>query len=141
MRIARMFLLSFALAVLLFSLAPQAHAINIWEGTSCIGPTGGPDNPCNFCDAIVVMKNIITFMFEIAIPITVGVSVWGAIKMMIAGGDPRKIQDSKKVIWAGFKGLIIVMSSWVVMNVFLLFMARGITGSGTWSWNTIQCQQ
>jgi hypothetical protein len=144
MRIAQMFFLSLALLVLSFSFAPQAHALNIWEGALCGGTpitTGGPTGPCTLCDAFVVGMNIINFLTQIAIPITVGVTVWGGIKMMIAGGDPGKIQDSKKVIWSGFKGLLIVMCAWMLVNIFFSVIAQGISGGGTWRWfDRPQCQ-
>lgn len=129
--------------VLLVSFMPYAHAASIWAGTSCVGPSGGPINPCTFCDGLIVGKNIINFLEEIAISITVLMIVWGAMRLVIAAGDPGRITDARETMKRGIIGLTIVLSSWVLMNALLIFIARGTSSGDTanWKWNEIQCTQ
>ncbi len=130
------------LALVLFvAVAPHALAASIWTGTSCVGTSGGPDKPCSFCDALIVGRNIITFLTEIAVSITTLMIVVGAIQLVIAGGDPGKISDAKRTMGRGLTGLLVVMSAWTLMNALLIFIARGSASDPSgWKWNEIQCQ-
>ncbi len=127
--------------VLFVAVIPHASAASIWAGTSCVGQSGGPDKPCSFCDALVVGRNIITFLTEIAVSITTLIIVIGAISLIIAGGDPGAISEARKTIWRGLQGLLIVVSAWTIMNALLIFIARGSSSDpSSWKWNEIQCQ-
>lgn len=114
-----------------------AGAASIWDGT---GPPEGPTcnigGPCGFCDALKVVKNIITFLFEIAIPIAVAMIVYGAIRMMIAGGSKENVSASKKIMTNAFMGMVIALGAWIIVNTILHILSPG---GVSLPWNQINC--
>ncbi|MFA6365003.1 MAG: hypothetical protein WCW78_01240 [Candidatus Paceibacterota bacterium] len=107
---------------------------SIWQGASCA--TGDiPTGECGFCDAIVVAKNIVQILFQFAFPIAVGMIVWGALRMIIAGGDEGRITDAKSIMTDAALGFAIVLGSWLIVNAFLNLLG----GGSPLPWATISC--
>lgn len=134
--------------VLLFSLVPHAYAVNIWEGAMCggstaIGSNGGPPGACSFCDMFIVARNILTFLTEAAVLLAVASIVWGALRMITAGGDPGAIKKAREGITKSVTGLAVVLVAWTIMSAFLIFIARGTASGNTanWKWYEIKCTQ
>lgn len=132
-----------------FNIFPVAEAqvLNIWRNTGSGGPTcnetgtlEAPVKPCNFCDGIIVAGNIITLLFTIAFPITVAMVVYGAIRLMISGGSPEKVNQAKKIMTNAIIGLVIVLAAWVIVNTLLRVLV-GFTSGDTslWPWSRISC--
>ena len=111
----------------------SSSVLNIWRGTS-----GGGCNitgPCNFCDALVVVRNIITLLLEIAIPLAVAMMVWGAISLAIAAGNEQRIASGRKTITAGVWGTIIALCAWLIVNTLLQILS----GNLSFPWAEIRC--
>jgi hypothetical protein len=136
----RAVLISISFVIIFASLVTPAYAINIWEGAQCggttIGPDGGPQGPCNFCDALVVAKNIITLLLEFATIAAVLMIVVGALIMMFAGGSEEKFATGKKAILNAVIGLAIALGAWLIVNIVIQFLAPGDT---IVPWANIQC--
>ena len=123
--------------VLIF-LPAIAGAVSIWDGTGPPeGPTCNVGGPCGFCDALKVVKNIITFLFEIAIPIAVVMIVYGAIRMMLAGGSSENVSASRKIMTNAFMGLVIALGAWIIVNTILHILSPGGVNL---PWNQINCE-
>ncbi len=136
-------------AFLLFMLAaPHAHAAsitNLWEGAYCgatapIAGDAGPQGPCSFCDALIVGSNLINFAIQASIAITTIMIAYGALRLVLAGGDPGKMTDARETMTRALKGLFWVVTAWMLVNVFLLFLA-GASGkaSPNWKWYRVTC--
>ena len=133
--------LLFLIGLALFVPVHQAQAVNIWEGAKCggevIGSDGGPKGPCSLCDAMIVMRNIITFGFELVFSISTGMIAWGAIRMMAAGGDPKKVTDARSIMTSAIIGIVIAVSAWTIINTLLsVFIHSGASAP----WATITCK-
>lgn len=143
----------FALSLLFFVgfalLVPthQAQALNIWQGATCglpgsptIGSAGGPTGPigpCSLCDGIIVMRNLITFGFELVFSISAGMIAWGAIRMMAAGGNEKTIGEAKSIMTSAIIGIAIAVAAWTIVNTVLsIFSTTGVAAP----WSTITCQ-
>lgn len=130
-----------AVAAVMILMTPfaAAQAINIWEGAQCggapIGPSGGPQGPCNFCDALIVAKNIILLLLEFATIAATIMIVVGALMMMFSGGSEEKFATGKKTILSAVIGMAIALASWLVVNVVLQFLS----GTPNLPWNQINC--
>jgi hypothetical protein len=102
-------------------------------------PCGTAGNPCQFCHIFVLLNNIIELFLQTIVPLVVLLFiVRGGFKMVTSVGDTNKFEDAKKMITAAMFGMIIILISYMVLNVFL--SAIGVaewTGLGTW-WE-IQC--
>jgi hypothetical protein len=119
----------------------SAQAVNIWEGAKCgnttIGPEGGPVGACNLCDAMIVLRNIITFGFELIFTIGTGMIAWGAIRMMAAGGNEKTVSEARGIMTSAIIGIVIAVSAWTIINVILgLLSSNGVAAP----WSTITCQ-
>jgi hypothetical protein len=113
-----------------------AQVIDIWKDTGSGGVTcnvGG--DPCTFCDGLIVASNILTLLFQIAIPVAVAVIVWGALKMMFSAGSPEKLSGAKKTMTSAIVGVIIVF----VVVVILRTLFHILSGSPDFPWESITC--
>lgn len=112
----------------------SSSVLNIWRNTS-----GGGCNiagPCTFCDGLIVIRNIITFLLELSIPIGVAMLVWSALSLAIAGGNEQKISSAKKGITASIWGIALALSAWIIVNTLL----KLLSGNIGFPWTEIKCQ-
>ncbi|MDP1706393.1 MAG: hypothetical protein Q8L36_01060 [bacterium] len=134
-----------ALPILFFSIiSPANAAINIWQGTgsggvtcnqSAVNSEGMMTNACDFCDALVVAKNIINYLTQLAFVLVTAMIVWGAIQMIISAGSSEKFTHGKKGITDAVIGLLVIMATWLIINEFLHLL----NGNLTLPWDNIQC--
>jgi hypothetical protein len=112
---------------------------NIWEGAHCGATqaitTGGPEGPCNFCDALVVTSNIVQFLWQIAFVVAVGMIVWGALQTMTSGGSEERVSQGRKTMTAAVIGLVIALAAWLIVNELLLLLS----GKPALPWSEISC--
>ena len=89
---------------------------------------------CTFCHIFELANNIIVYLMTCLTPIISGIMlILGGFYIMIAGVDPGKMEQGKKIITAAIVGLIVIFVSWVLLNTFL--SSIGIaewTGLGNW---------
>src|SRR3989344_673412 len=109
--------------------------LNIWEGTT--GPSsreGGTTVTCNeavggcgFEDIEKIFVNILKYLFIIAIPIAVGMIVFGAVQMVISGGSPEKAKQGKDTMVKAVIGLVIVLASFLIVKTIEFVLRGGAT--------------
>lgn len=64
--------------------------------------------------------NIINFMIQyLAFPLVVLFFLWGGFLLLTSSGSPNRIEQGKKAITGAVVGLVIVLTSVVVINTFL----------------------
>lgn len=64
--------------------------------------------------------SVINFMIDfLAFPLVVIFFLWGGFLLLTSGGSPDRIERGKKAITGAVIGLVIVLTSVVVINVFL----------------------
>ncbi|KKU94463.1 MAG: hypothetical protein UY26_C0001G0015 [Candidatus Jorgensenbacteria bacterium GW2011_GWA1_48_13] len=111
----------------------------IWEGTGEGGDkTCNVVGPCDFCDALIATQNIIQFLFQIAIPITVAMIAYGAIRMMISAASEEQVRNARHIMTSAVVGLVIALSAWVIVNTVLHVLAKDATVE---VWNEITCNR
>jgi len=71
---------------------------------------------CTLADFITFIKNVITFLLQIIIPLGVIMIVWGGFVIMTAGGNPGKVDSGKKIITAAVIGIAIAFGSWLIVT-------------------------
>lgn len=108
------------------------HTDSVIEGDIPTGEAVG----CDLCDALKVGANITDFLIQIALILVVLMTVYGGFLMMTAGGSQEKYSRGKSSITWAIIGLVIVLSSWVIVNTLIHIMA----GEGVnVPWSTISC--
>ncbi|MDP3991665.1 MAG: pilin [Candidatus Colwellbacteria bacterium] len=64
--------------------------------------------------------NVINFMIQfLAFPLVVVFFLWGGFLLLTSGGSPNRVEQGKKAITGAIIGLVIVLTSVVVINTLL----------------------
>lgn len=94
-----------------------------------------PNGICGWCELIQLGQNVIDFLIKISTVLAIAFIIYGGIMMMITSAKPEKLQASRSIIWSAVIGLVIVLTSWVILNTFFHLL----TGELNWPWDQIQC--
>jgi hypothetical protein len=93
-------------------------------------PNDPPENiPCGLNKAIELIKNIMNYLFMIAIPIAVLALGWGGFQIMTAAGNAGKAEEGISVMKVTVIGIVIMLSSYLVVQ--FIFKALGVTSEFT----------
>lgn len=132
---------SLVIALFLIPFLTSAAVTNIWEGTGKNGSgcnkaiySGGKivdANTCTICDGAIVTVNVIEFLLVIAIVIAVLMVLYGAVRLMIAGGSQTQVSEGKDIITKALIGLLIVSSAWIIVNTIFKVLTTKT------DWNTL----
>lgn len=120
---------------------------NIWCGTGESGVTCNKPiydnagelinaNPCDFCDALRITRNITVLLMWFATIAAVIMIVVGALTMMFAAGSEERFATGKKTILNAVIGLAIALAAWLITNTFIQFLSPGDTSV---PWDQIHC--
>jgi hypothetical protein len=67
-------------------------------------------------DFMVLAINVSNWILGIVGSLTLVMFIWGGVMFMISSGASDKVGQAKKIIVAAVVGLIIVFSSWLIIN-------------------------
>jgi small-conductance mechanosensitive channel len=84
-----------------------------------------PPNQPGACDVkafITWIKQVINFMFTIAIPLGVIFIVYGGFVIMTAGGSGDRVEKGKGIIKAAVIGLVIALSAYLIITALNFFI-------------------
>lgn len=117
------------------SVFPDDEPIITPSGTSGgLVPCDGFD--CTICDIFTLIKNLINLFTELVFAFAGGFIVWGAIEIMVAGGDEKKVSSGRGRITVAIFGVVIALSAWMLIGTAL----QVFTGSSSYlPWNKIEC--
>jgi len=77
---------------------------------------GGPgEEDCTLCHFLLLIKNIIVLITEIAFAIAALFFIVGGISFLISSGSPEKIEKAKKTITSAVIGMVIVLTSYLIV--------------------------
>lgn len=124
----------FAIAFLALYLLPAgalaASPLSPYWGpiVSCVGAkTTGSNLPVcsSFCDVLATGQNVLKMGITLALYIIAPIFfVWGGVLIMLAGGDPGKVKDARKMLLAVAIGVAIVLVAFVAVDSFFTFFAK-----------------
>lgn len=87
-------------------------------------PQCDPTTTCGEDQLYELGINIIQFMIDIALVLVVLFFLWGGFLLLTSGGSPSRVEQGKKAITGAVIGLVIVLTSVVVINVVLQFLVK-----------------
>ncbi len=129
----------FIVIALLPAVSLAQQGTGIWAHTMCSATSsataGGPVESCGFCDILVVAQNIIVYLTEISATISAGMIVYGALRMMVAGGSEGGVSAARQTMINAAIGFVITLAAWIVVNTLLSLLS----GSVSFPWSTITC--
>ncbi len=121
-------------SLLLFTIATPVSA-QIWNGRYTVICNQSGEGPCDFCDAIKVTANIVDFLVEITLVLAVLMIVYGALMMMISGGNEQRYTGGKSAITNAVIGIAIALGSWLIVNTII----HVLSGNPNIPWAEIAC--
>lgn len=100
--------------------------------------TGSGDEfvPCNLCNLIVLINNIVRFLlFDLGLPIGVIAMLVAGYFFLTAGGSEQQIKQGKDTLKYAILGLIIAFGAWLIIDTILrgLVVPGGFLESGFWN--------
>ena len=122
-------------AILLIGLSAN---IVLAGGSNCptqgLVPCGNNTCPCELCDFFIMAQKIINFMLFTIVPaVAVLLVVIAGIFLILGSGyDPSLLSKGKSMFSSIAIGLIITYGSWVIVNLFFVFIGLadvGVAGS------------
>lgn len=144
-------LLLFIVGSFVFANIASAQTIDIWKGAyncravtdtgACTTYYSGDDTcnktpgGCSLCNGVQVAINIVNTLTVLAIILTAGMMVYGAIRLMLSGGSEQMVKDAKGIFTSAIIGLIVVLCSWLIINTVMHIIA----GSVNFPWANVQC--
>ncbi|MFA6099121.1 MAG: pilin [Patescibacteria group bacterium] len=99
-----------------------------WEiiPEACLGNQGKNDAPCDLNSFIQLFVNLAGIAIKVLPYIAMLMMIWAGFNLIMAGGNPTKIQEGKKMITSVLLGIIIVLFlAWAWAN----FVVFALTGS------------
>lgn len=141
---------AFLLLVISAPLLVFAHDISIpyWgDGDnpimSCTGQYLAPNVPAekkcrSLCDIIHTLQHAIYFGITLALFVLAPIMfIIGGIMVVIGGANPSIISRGKSILWGTFWGVVIALSSFLIVATFLWLV--GNPASGGVHWPQIKC--
>jgi len=75
---------------------------------------------CNWANLQEMIVNIINFAVKAIVPPLAGLLlVWGGIILLTSGGNEERVGQGKKIMTSVIVGLVIVYTSWLLINTLL----------------------
>jgi len=96
----------------------------------------GPGS-CDLCALFETIQNVVNFLIGLAFSIVTIMLVYGGIRMYFSGDNPNNRKTAVNVVINAVIGLVIVLTSWVIINTVITFLAK--PGSAPTFWTQINC--
>ncbi len=95
---------------------------------------------CTVCHFFVLLKNIIDFLVKMVMPPLAGLMfLIGGIMMLSGGASEDNYKKGKGIMKNALIGVVIVLSSWVIVNTLIVFFGRSIDNFQVDSWFKVRC--
>lgn len=95
---------------------------------------GDAANPCDFCDFVLTVDNIIGFIVGMSITLFILVMAYAGFSLITSAGDRSKLDRAKKFLTNGIVGIIIIMAGWFIVDTVL----KLATGDEIGVWNSFE---
>ena len=82
-------------------------------------------NQCDLCKLLATIQNVIDFMFKLAIPVGAVAIIIGGFFIMTAGDSEKRYTQGKDALKAAIIGILITLSSWMILNSFMAITPAG----------------
>lgn len=108
---------------------------------SCTGDGVGMGQCTNLCDLLSTGQRAVYFGLTIALVILApAFLIWGGILLIISSGATERIEKGRSLIRSTIIGLLLLMSSWLIVNTFFYFAAKFMTVDAQQiTWSSISC--
>jgi hypothetical protein len=114
-------------------MAQPAPWIEQTDGLLCVA---GPDNDIATIRGLqCLLANTLTVVLSLFVLIGFVMVVYGAVMYMLSGGQPQRMEKAKDTITYVVIGLILAISSFVIINLIVYF--TGVNALLSIDWNAL----
>lgn len=111
------------------------------QGLVPCGPGIAANPSCDVCDFFSMADDIIKFITTKAVPlVAVILVVVGGVMWMFSAGSEERIKKGKAILTSTIVGLIIVYTSWILIDTIFKKIAGQQFESKFGPWNELKCQ-
>jgi hypothetical protein len=113
---------------LLAFVLPLLPAVALAQGIVPCNPktvNGKIVNDCGFCQAGQLIKNLSDWVVIVAGVVVVLIIIYAGLKMVLSVGNVSAKSEARKLIATGVIGYIILLASWMIVDVFIKFLIPG----------------
>lgn len=75
----------------------------------------GIQNPCNFEDVILLIKNVIHDMVLLSTLVVVAALVYAGFLLLSSGGNPGALTQVKTMMWKIVVGYLWILAAWLIV--------------------------
>ena len=95
---------------------------------------------CTPCHFLVLVSNLINFMMrDITFPLAGLLFLIGGLMMVAAGASEDNYKKGKTIIVNTLIGVVIVLSSWAIVNTLIVTIGSSSAGVKVENWWTVSC--
>lgn len=95
---------------------------------------GSDANPCDLCDFVLMIDNIVGFIVGISVVLFILVLTYAGFALVTSGGNTGTLDRAKRLFTNGIVGLIIITASWFIIDTVLKLS----TGDQLGVWNSFE---
>ena len=121
------FIISFIVFVALLVLVPVTPVLADCE-TGNLLPPCTCSGQCQLTDFLALGSNIMQYGVGILAAVAIGFFIHGGFTLLMAMGNPEKIEAGKKILGGAFKGVAMVMLSWILVSTIIFFTTGNSSG-------------
>ncbi|MDO8557863.1 MAG: hypothetical protein Q7S09_01570 [bacterium] len=101
---------------------------------------GSPCDECQFCDLFRLVQNILLFtVFELIPPIAIFFIALGGLLILLSAGNESRRSQGKAVLRTTIIGIIVIFTSWIIINTVIKTFAVNLAGGSGTTWYTFSC--
>lgn len=123
----RFIIISLSAFVALLILTPTAPALADCEPGNFLPPCSC-SGQCKLTDFLALGSNIMRYGVGILAAVAIGFFINAGYTLLMAMGNPEKIDAGKKQLGATFKGVAVVMLAWVLVSTIIFFTTGNSSG-------------
>ena len=115
-----------------------------WPAAARIVPectSGGVAGACGLCDFFLLIKNIFNFIALTLTPPVAGfMFLVAGLYFLTSGGSEERVSQARKIFVAALIGVLIIYSSWLIVNSIIQVVGKSVDGFNPQSWWQFTCQ-
>lgn len=76
-------------------------------------------NPLKIDNIKDAVRFFVNTLIKIAIPFIVVFFIWAGLKFILARGNPKDLEDAKKMFWYTIIGTLLILGAWTITNAII----------------------
>lgn len=85
------------------------------------------EGPCQWGDLFFLAYGLINFALSISGLIALCFILWGGLQMIIAGGNPTKIEEGKTTLKNAITGFVLILTSYLILGYVVSLLVPNST--------------